>query len=789
LVLFISRIRAAKAGPILTKAASAVGLAKGAAIEKKNLFDGRDTISHGAADMLIHTMGCGLSHNISRSSNEETGESHNQAKGTVRNETSGNTKTDGNGTTLQIEFDNKSIENLLERIDEQLKRTRESEDYGCYNCSAYFLAPQAQTAILAANTYRALMIGEGSAVESGAVNIWQEQKYVVPAMREYLKHFEHPVFMRQLREDGDVSLLYTPGTMVSGRELPMHLGLPTRSVHGMAVIEHAEFGRNVPIVSADKKEQLALGCIYHMGNEEKENKVFLQKQALRSHTFITGSTGSGKSNAVYQLLAEVTKDSDTTFLVVEPAKGEYKHIFGNGKAKVYGTNENLTPLLRINPFTFPPEIHVREHIDRLVEIFNACWPMYAAMPAILKDAVERCYRNTGWDLRRSVNVQMTYPTFYDLMDILPSVIQESEYSKDTQSDYTGALYTRVRSLTTGIYGNILCAEDGLEDAELFDCNVIVDLSRVTSMETKSLLMGLLVIKLQEYRMCTSEMNQPLRHITVLEEAHNLLRRTSDVQAQESANLQGKSVEMLTDAIAEMRTYGEGFVIADQSPGLLDPAVIRNTNTKMILRLPSEEDRKLVGKSAGLNDKQIEELAKLEMGVAAVYQNEWNEPILCKVNYYPEPENCYQKPCSMEMDSDTELVMRELLSEKEESELPKEVLEHWWKHWQNRIDTTTGQYLCEVLENQNDKCDEVIQKAVYDIFEGKQLFGWYGNKMESRTDAYGELVERLCGRYRLSEKIAKEILDCIMTTGLEEAKNKEGVGAIRKKYNEQRSEQV
>ena len=739
--------------------------------------------------MLIHTMGCSLSHNISRSSNEETGESHNEAKGTARNETSGNTKTDGNGTTLQIEFDNKSIENLLERIDEQLQRTRESEDYGCYNCSAYFLAPQAQTAILAANTYRALMIGEGSAVESGAVNIWQEQKYVVPAMREYLKHFEHPVFMRQLREDGDVSLLYTPGTMVSGRELPMHLGLPTRSVHGMAVIEHAEFGRNVPIVSADKKEQLALGCIYHMGNEEKENKVFLQKQALRSHTFITGSTGSGKSNAVYQLLAEVTKDSDTTFLVVEPAKGEYKHIFGNGKAKVYGTNENLTPLLRINPFTFPPEIHVREHIDRLVEIFNACWPMYAAMPAILKDAVERCYRNTGWDLRRSVNVQMTYPTFYDLMDILPSVIQESEYSKDTQSDYTGALYTRVRSLTTGIYGNILCAEDGLEDAELFDCNVIVDLSRVTSMETKSLLMGLLVIKLQEYRMCTSEMNQPLRHITVLEEAHNLLRRTSDVQAQESANLQGKSVEMLTDAIAEMRTYGEGFVIADQSPGLLDPAVIRNTNTKMILRLPSEEDRKLVGKSAGLNDKQIEELAKLEMGVAAVYQNEWNEPILCKVNYYPEPENCYQKPCSMEMDSDTELVMRELLSEKEESELPKEVLEHWWKHWQNRIDTTTGQYLCEVLENQNDKCDEVIQKAVYDIFEGKQLFGWYGNKMESRTDAYGELIERLCGRYRLSEKIAKEILDCIMTTGLEEAKNKEGVEAIRKKYNEQRSEQV
>ena len=743
------------------------------------------------------SMGVNASWGTSHSTTEQTGTSHSTSDGTShgisdstsQQESHGTTDTRGTGRTQQVELCNKSVEELLERIENQLKRVKESEDYGCYNCAAYFLSSTQSTALLAANTYRALMVGEGSSVESGAVNVWKNNEAEVAQLREYLKRFMQPVFARPLWENAPDSLLYTPATLVSGRELPMHLGLPTRSVHGLPIIEHAEFGRNVPIVSADKKEQLALGCIYHMGNEEKENKVFLQKQALRSHTFITGSTGSGKSNAVYQLLAEVTKDSDTTFLVVEPAKGEYKHIFGNGKAKVYGTNENLTPLLRINPFTFPPEIHVREHIDRLVEIFNACWPMYAAMPAILKDAVERCYRNTGWDLRRSVNVQMTYPTFYDLMDILPSVIQESEYSKDTQSDYTGALYTRVRSLTTGIYGNILCAEDGLEDAELFDCNVIVDLSRVTSMETKSLLMGLLVIKLQEYRMCTSEMNQPLRHITVLEEAHNLLRRTSDVQAQESANLQGKSVEMLTDAIAEMRTYGEGFVIADQSPGLLDPAVIRNTNTKMILRLPSEEDRKLVGKSAGLNDKQIEELAKLEMGVAAVYQNEWNEPILCKVNYYPEPENCYQKPCSMEMDSDTELVMRELLSEKEESGLPKEVLEHWWKHWQNRIDTTTGQYLCEVLENQNDKCDEVIQKAVYDIFEGKQLFGWYGNKMESRTDAYGELIERLCGRYRLSEKIAKEILDCIMTTGLEEAKNKEDVEAIRKKYNEQRSEQV
>src|SRR5690606_33960178 len=109
---------------------------------------------------------------------------------------------------------------------------------------------------------------------------------------------------------------------------------------------------------------------------------------------------------------------------------------------------------------------------------------------------------------------------------------------------------------------------------------------IGSTETKSLLMGILFMRLQEHRMSESlGMNQKLKHITVLEEAHHLLRRTSSQQSQEGANLQGKSVEMITNAIAEMRTYGEGFIIADQSPNLLDFTAIRYPITTIIHMLP------------------------------------------------------------------------------------------------------------------------------------------------------------------------------------------------------------
>lgn len=164
-------------------------------------------------------------------------------------------------------------------------------------------------------------------------------------------------------------------------------------------------------------------------NHKENSSVFLEKNSLASHTFITGSTGSGKSNTVYRILGQARK-SGTKFLVIEPAKGEYKNIFGNCKdVSVYGTNSELSPLVRINPFSFPKGIHIFEHLDRLVEIFNVCWPMYAAMPAVLKNAVEKSYEDCGWNLTESTNSygENLYPQFSDIVRNVKIIIDSSVF--------------------------------------------------------------------------------------------------------------------------------------------------------------------------------------------------------------------------------------------------------------------------------------------------------------------------------------------------------------------------
>ncbi len=166
-------------------------------------------------------------------------------------------------------------------------------------------------------------------------------------------------------------------------------------------------------------------------------------------------------------------------------------------------------------------------MDRLIEIFNACWPLYSAMPAILKAAVERAYVSCGWDLVRSRRCPVgdrVFPTFADLLRELPRVISESSYSKDTQGDYTGALVTRVSSMTNGIMGSIFCSGYEIEDMVLFDQNTIVDLSRVGASETKALIMGVLVMKLNEYRMSRSHgMNLRLAMVVTILCAYPLSR--------------------------------------------------------------------------------------------------------------------------------------------------------------------------------------------------------------------------------------------------------------------------
>ena len=685
--------------------------------------------------------------------------------------------TTGSSTSSMVQYENKSVRGFLECVDEHLKRLKECENYGMWSSAVYFISPSRETSIVSASAYKGIINGEGTSLESASMNTWFRDDST-KKVNEYLRHFTHPRF-----HDPDFLIDYTtasdvtPSTMLSTKEMSVQCSVPYKSIPGVFVREMASFGRDV-YDTGETKDKIRIGDIYHMGKVYKNHEVSFDLGRLREHVFITGSTGSGKSNTVYELVSRLnsvkTNDRDKGIknniptLIIEPAKGEYKQVFGD-IFNVFGSNPDVSELLRINPFKFEYEIHILEHIDRLIDIFNVCWPMYAAMPAVLKEAVVDAYVHCGWDLNTSKNKNGydIYPCFSDLLVSLRRVIKSSDYSQEVKDNYTGSLITRVKSLTNGLNGQIFTANE-IESEKLFEESTIIDLSRVGSSETKSMIMGIIIMRLQERRMSQGGINLPLRHVTIIEEAHSLLKRTSIEQSAEGANLLGKSVEMISNAIAEMRTYGEGFVIVDQAPGLLDMSVIRNTNTKIIMHLPDMTDRELVGKSAGLTDNQLIELAKIPSGVAAVYQNKWVEPVLCKIDYFPANPKEYEyegnkgRNYVLEQEFVRGRVAQYLVSKlsNEESHIDVELLKKWLVD--SDIETSLKIEVLKILDS-----DKIIEKgliecAVANVVDGKNVAFDEAKKAKNVEDWNDMLVNTIdIVKNDLSPECINSILECLI----------------------------
>lgn len=574
----------------------------------------------------------------------------------------------GDTDTTSLTFENKGVQELMNRADTQLKRIECSKAYGMWDFCGYFFSDDIAVTAQAANVYKSVMMGQESSVENAHINLWNlGLRNEIRKIVDNVKYLVHPVAEIPAFDSYEAQQV-TPTNMINGKELPIALGLPRKSVPGVAVVEMAEFGRAVVFEDLSRVERLMdFGNIYHMGLKE-EMRVPMDVDLLASHCFITGSSGSGKSYATYQLLDNLLK-RDVHMMVIEPAKGEYKQVFGGLKGiRIFNTDPNVYKMLRINPFQFPENLHVLTHIEKLIQIFNASWALYAAMPAILKEAVVKSYTKCGWDVMNSVWIEgiseHKYPVFQDVLEILPVIINSSDYSADSKGDYKGALLTRVQSMTTGITGLIFERSEGIQDSILFDSNAIVDLSDIGSEETVALLMGVLIMRLGEYRQSvrkagTGNRDARLKHVTVLEEAHNILKRTSKDQSQEGANIVGKSVEMISNSIKEMRTYGEGFIIIDQSPMAVDTSAIENTSTKIIMNTPAKDACEELSSALSLNEDQSKELSRLGTGVAAVMQKGWLTPVLMKIDMW---DNHYEAEVKRPMPDEICLLKGRMLTE-------------------------------------------------------------------------------------------------------------------------------
>jgi len=142
------------------------------------------------------------------------------------------------------------------------------------------------------------MLGDSTKCEKTYFNLFGLRETISTTnIAEYLRYGQHPIF--EINTPHGKQLISSTN-YISGKELPILINLPRKSVSGVTITSIAEFGRNISDATEEGR-QIDIGNIYHMDSEETTS-VSLNLDSLSSHCFITGSTGSGKSNTIYCLI-------------------------------------------------------------------------------------------------------------------------------------------------------------------------------------------------------------------------------------------------------------------------------------------------------------------------------------------------------------------------------------------------------------------------------------------------------------------------------------------------------
>ncbi len=348
------------------------------------------------------------------------------------------------------------------------------------------------------------------------------------------------------------------------------------------------------------------------------------------HGLIVGMPGSGKTNFSLGLLLQFWQDFQIPFLAIEPTKSEYRslldaipdlQVFTPGKT-------NVSPYI-INPFLPPRGVTVESYVPSLMSAFKAAFSMPSPLPDIFLAAINDCYNLYGWKSTSTAqDPRVEHFGLYELIKVFKRRIQNMDYKGDVKSNMESAGVVRLVSLieqNSNIYDTVHSIP--LED--LLCKPTVIELNAINNKEQKSLIMALLLIGICVHTKNNVAGDGKLKNILLIDEAHVLLGGGGGPTEEGAANAQGGTVEAVEDMIAEIRSYGTGIIIADQSPTKVGRGVLANTNVKIIFKLVEKESKDAISTATGMEQADYDLLGRLGVGEAMLHYGRIFAPLHLK----------------------------------------------------------------------------------------------------------------------------------------------------------------
>lgn len=422
-------------------------------------------------------------------------------------------------------------------------------------------------------------------------------------------------------------------TFLPSNYLARMVCLPTQEHVGIGVVRTSRFDLMAPMgeqpAQSPDKASIVVGNVVD-GVKKTDETIQFAPQALATHVFVAGITGSGKSTTVQTLISQVVQQG-VKLLVIEPVKREYRRLDVPG-LRIFSLGDPGCELV-MNPFAFEG-VSCSTHLDHLKSLFSAAYVLYPPMPYILEQALYEVYRDKGWDFASGINWRTqqrhprSFPSLTDLYSKTGDVIARSGYGPRLEPEIKAALEVRINNMRIGAKGALLDTPHSLTLDELITQPTVLELQGIGDPEQRAFLMGLILTKIYEGGIAAGP-SERLRLVVVLEEAHRLLEERPG-GGEDFANPQEKAIETFGDMLAELRAYGVGLIVAEQSPSRITRQVLKNTATKFAHQLVDATERELMAGSMVMTEDESQDLATLPPGQMLMFSHGMNRPMRIQV---------------------------------------------------------------------------------------------------------------------------------------------------------------
>ena len=418
-------------------------------------------------------------------------------------------------------------------------------------------------------------------------------------------------------QDNSDQFLYRMPYVISAKEAGGIFRLP---------LGNGRISAGLPINDSESASKTYADNLINAGDIEigilkksEKNTIGISLKDLAKHMLVVGTPGSGKTTFSVSLLDRLWKEHNIPFLVIEPAKNEYRALIQSiPEIQIFTPGKNFISPFVFNPFVPPENVRLETYKSTLKTAFAAAVSMTTPLDKIFEEAINNCYSDFRWLDNYTMSDKGQIFNITDFIKCFKNTFDEIGYTGDAKNIGRAGV-VRLKSLEN-LFDNYF----SIPIQDLLQKPTIIELAAIENSDQKALIISLLLLSILAYVNANYVGDGGLKNVILLEEAHVLLDASSNV-GQGDANPSAIAQNLVKRMLAEIRSYGVGIIIADQSPRKVSTDVVALTDMKMVFRLVEATDKQIIADSMNMGDGQEQRLSRLKPGEAFLFFNKLDSP--------------------------------------------------------------------------------------------------------------------------------------------------------------------